>query len=188
MKYLDKIKDAIGYIKSDYYRYYGEDDTIVKIVLKALFSSNYCFRYIFWFRISSNFGGTLLRFIHYRLSIRYNIIIPAKTKIGYGLYIGHGGGIVINGNTIIGNNVNLSQFLSIGTNHKTPAIIGDNVYIGPNVCIVEDVNIGNDVTIGAGAVVTKDIPSHTTVVGVPAKVIGKSHSEYIQNQVMVHTH
>lgn len=72
---------------------------------------------------------------------------------------------------MIGNNCNVSQFLSIGTNKKTPATIGDNVYIRPNVCIVEDVKIGNNVVIGAGAVVTKDIPDNAISVGVPAHVI-----------------
>ena len=65
--------------------------------------------------------------------------IPRQCEIGYGLYIGHGICMVINQGTVIGNNVNLSHFLSIGTNKSTPATIGDNVYIGPNVCIVEDV-------------------------------------------------
>lgn len=109
--------------------------------------------------------------MHRHLMIKYGIQIPRTTKIGYGFYIGHGVGIVINGGTIIGNNVNISQFLSIGTNKRTPAVIGDNVYIGPNVCIVEDVHIGNNATIGAGAVVIKDVPDDATVVGVPAKVI-----------------
>ena len=44
-----------------------------------------------------------------------------------------GRGISINGGSIIGNNCNISQFLTIGTNKNTPAIIGDNVYIGPNI-------------------------------------------------------
>ena len=79
--------------------------------------------------------------------------------------------MVVNGGTVIGNNVNLSQFLNIGTNRNTPAIIGDNVYIGPHVCIVEDVKIGNNVSVGAGAVVTKDIPDNATTAGVPAKVL-----------------
>lgn len=113
---------------------------------------------------------------------KYGIQIPHTTKIGYGFYIGHGIGIVINGGTVIGNNVNISQFLSIGTNKGTPAIIGDNVYIGPHVSIVEDVRIGNNTTIGAGSVVVHDIPDGATVAGVPAKVISyKDHSQYICN-------
>ena len=79
--------------------------------------------------------------------------------------------MVVNGGTVIGNNVNLSQFLNIGTNHETPAIIGDNVYVGPHVSIIEDVKIGCNSSIGAGAVVTKDVPENATVAGVPAKVL-----------------
>lgn len=109
------------------------------------------------------------RQLHRHYSIKYGIQIPVSTRIGYGFYIGHGVGIVINGGTTIGNNVNISQFLSIGTNRHTPATIGDNVYIGPNVCIVEDVNIGSNTTIGAGSVVVKDIPENSTAVGCPAK-------------------
>ena len=77
---------------------------------------------------------------------------------------------MIHPNTVIGNNCNISQFLSIGSNHGTPAVIGDNVYIGPHVSIVENVKIGDNATIGAGAVVAKDIPANMTVAGVLAKV------------------
>lgn len=91
--------------------------------------------------------------------------------------------MVINSSTLIGNNVNLSQFLNIGTNHDTPAIIGDNVYIGPNVNIVEDVIVGNNTTIGAGAVVTKDVPESATIAGVPAKVLNyNALGRYINNR------
>ena len=71
----------------------------------------------------------------------------------------------------IGNNVNLSQFTTIGSNHNKAATIGDNTYIGPNACIIEDVTIGSNVTIGAGSVVTKDIPDNATACGNYAKVI-----------------
>ena len=90
--------------------------------------------------------------------------------------------MVVNGGTVIGNNVNLSQFLNIGTNHETPAIVGDNVYIGPHVCVVEDVKIGCNSTIGAGAVITRDVPKNATVAGVPAKVLNYNNpGRYIGN-------
>ena len=109
--------------------------------------------------------------------------IPSSVKIGYGLYIGHGGPVVINPTAIIGNNVNLSQFTTIGSNEGKAATIGDNVYIGPNVCVVEDVVIGNNVTIGAGSVVTKSIPDNATAVGNYAKVINYNNpARYIGNK------
>ncbi len=130
--------------------------------------------------------GFISRRLHNHYTIKYGIQIPHDTKIGYGFYIGHGVGVVINGGTTIGNNVNISQFLSIGTNKHTPATIGDNVYIGPNVCIVEDVKIGNDTIIAAGSVVIRDIPQNSTAVGCPAKVIGENkHPEYVHNRWVV---
>lgn len=189
-----KLKEIYRYILSDYTRYYGNggggEDTVspVKVIMLALSRRNHCFTYLFWFRLASfkNPFYYLALIKHYTFSRKWGIQIPAGTKIGYGFYIGHGVGIVINGGTVIGNNCNVSQFLSIGTTKKTPATIGDNVYIGPNVCIVEDVKIGNNVTIGAGAVVTKDIPDNATAAGVPAKVISyKDNSRLVHNRYIV---
>lgn len=132
---------------------------------------------------TSGLTGILAKIMHRKYTLKYGIQIPYNTKIGYGFYIGHGVGIVINGRTTIGNNVNISQFLSIGTSKRTPATIGDNVYIGPHVCIVEDVKIGSNTTIGAGSVVINNIPINSTAVGCPAKVIGENkHPEYIANR------
>lgn len=114
--------------------------------------------------------------------IRRNIDMTRHLKVGFGFYIGHGTSMVINSRTIIGNNVNLSHFLSIGTNHETPALIGDEVYIGPGVCIVEDARIGSRSTIGAGAVVLGHIPPGCTAAGVPAKVLNSANpARYIVN-------
>lgn len=179
------MKDLFLYIKSDYQRYNGEVGGVLKILRYLLFGRNHCFNYSFWLRLSSrkNVLFPLALLMHKHLSVKYGIQIPRKTRIGYGFYIGHGIGIVINGGTVIGNNVNISHFLSIGTNNDTPAIIGDNVYIGPNVCIVEDVHVGNNATIGAGAVVVKDVPDNATVAGVHAKVISyKSPGRFIKNR------
>lgn len=176
------------YIQSDYYRYSGEKLTPVKLFTKAVFGSNHCFRYSFYMRLANAGGllGLIAKVQHRRYTLKYGIQIPRNTKIGYGFYIGHGVGIVINGGTTIGNNVNISQFLSIGTNKRTPATIGDNVYIGPNVCIIEDVKIGSDTTIGAGSVVIRDIPENSTVIGCPAKIIGENkHPEYIHNRWVI---
>lgn len=109
--------------------------------------------------------------------------IPKSTKIGYGLYIGHEGPVIVNETAIIGNNCNLSQFTTIGSNNGAAAHIGDNVYIGPSVCIVENVQIGDNVTIGAGSVVTKDVPDNATAAGNYAKVLNYNNpGRYVGNR------
>ena len=170
---MAKMKGILELIISDYTRYYGGGISVLKLLFIALTAKNHCFAYSFWLRLASrkNIFLPLAKVMHYRLSRKYGIQISPSMQLGYGLYIGHGVAIVINPQTKIGNNCNISQGLTIGSNHGTPATIGDNVYIGPGVCIVENVTIGNNATIGAGAVVVKDIPENATAIGVPAKVI-----------------
>lgn len=157
------------YIKSDLYRYYG--DASFKTFLLAYFM-NKTFRFQVALRLwqTKGFWGFVGKFL-YKINRNENLQIPPNTKIGYGLYIGHNGPVVIHHTTVIGNNCNLSQFTTIGSNKGMAAVIGDNVYVGPNVCIIENVKIGNNVTIGAGSVVTKDIPDNATAVGNYAKCI-----------------
>ena len=169
------------YVKSDLMRYYGKYDMLT--FLKA-YCQNSTFRFQYAFRLCHSTGlmkilGLFLWGIN---RTKKRILLSRHTKVGYGLYIGHGGPIVISPTASIGNNCNLSQFTTIGTNKGRAATIGDHTYIGPNVCIVEDVTIGSNVTIGAGSVVTKDIPDNATAVGNYAKVINYDNpGRYIGN-------
>lgn len=169
-----ELKEIIEFIKSDLYRYTGK--LSAKNFIRNYFF-NRSFYYTFWFRLCKS-KNLILQFIarvmHFRLSRKYGIQIPRSVQVGYGLYIGHGMALVLNPSVKIGNNCNLSQFTTIGSNHGQAATIGNNVYIGPNTCIVENIKIGNFVTIGAGSVVTKDIDENCTSAGVPAKVISIS--------------
>ncbi|WP_248324553.1 MULTISPECIES: serine O-acetyltransferase [unclassified Caballeronia] len=159
-------------IRSDLYRYAGSVGTGAFI---RKFVSSEGFNYSVWFRLASGYSrglsGVLLRIILRRKQRQFGIVIPVGTRIGPGLYIGHFGTIVVNETAVIGANCNLSQGVTIGSNHGQAATIGDNVYIGPNVCIVENVLIGDSVTIGAGSVVTSNVPSNVTVAGAPARVV-----------------
>lgn len=170
------------YIKSDLMRYYGKYDGATFI--KAYFT-NPTIRFLCAFRLCHCTGlARILGSFLWKMNWTKNRIqISRKTKIGYGLYIGHNGPIVVNPTTVIGNNCNLSQFTTIGSNHGKAATIGDNTYIGPNCCIIEDVKIGSNVTIGAGSVVTKDIPDNATAVGNYAKVINFNNpARYIKRR------
>ena len=93
------------------------------------------------------------------------------------------------GPVCIGNHVNLAQGITItALNHNfedaskrideqgistKPVVIGDDVWIGANAVILPGVTIGSHCVVAAGAVVTKDVPNHTLVGGVPAKLIKK---------------
>lgn len=157
------------FIMSDLYRYTGKTNWFA--FLKAYLRIP-AFRYQVAFRMVNSHGIKMLwGGVLWLLRNKQIIQLPRKTKVGYGLYIGHNGPIVIAPTVVIGNNVNLSQFTTIGSNKGQAAQIGDNVYIGPNVCIVENVKIGNNASIGAGSVVTKDIPENATAVGNYARVI-----------------
>lgn len=178
------MNQALEYIRSDYFRYTGRKASLFKMFLYTF--TNHNFRFSFWFRIASRRSilTPFARIIKAAISSRYGIYISRKTKIGYGLYIGHGFGIVINSTATIGNNCNLSQFSTIGSNDGKAATIDDNVYIGPHVCIVENVHIGSNVTIGAGSVVTKEIPDNATCAGVPAHILNFNNpARYINNKV-----
>ncbi len=170
------------YIKSDLFRYYGKSDFIT-FIKALLVNASFRFQYAWRMRQSKGllkYYGLILWFLNRN---RKRIDLPVQTKVGYGLYIGHGGPVVVNPTAVIGNNVNLSQFTTIGSNHGKAAVIGDNVYIGPCVCVVEDIRIGDNVTIGAGSVVTKSIPDNATAVGNYAKVINYANpGRYILNR------
>ena len=157
------------YVKSDLYRLYG-NCSISSFGLAYLKYPS--FRFLVAFRLAKS-GGVegLIGKVLWRFRDRLRIQIPLQTKIGYGLYIGHNGPVIINGSAVIGNNVNLSQFTTIGSNSDQAAEIGDNTYIGPNVCIVGHVRIGSNVSIDAGSVVTKDIPDNATAAGNYAKIL-----------------
>lgn len=90
--------------------------------------------------------------------------------------------ITIGNNVKIGPNVVIRdsdnhQIIREGGVESAPICIGNNVWIGLNTIILKGVTIGDGAVIGAGAVVTKDIPSNCLAVGVPAKVV-KSNIQY----------
>ena len=141
------------YVKSDLMRYYGKYDRLTFI---RAYLTNRVFRFQYALRLCqcTGFAKLIGVFLYYISPTRRAIQIPRDTKIGYGLYIGHAGPVIVNPSAVIGNNCNLSQFTTIGSN----------------------------VTIGAGSVVTKDIPDNATAVGNYAKVVNYNNpGRYILN-------
>lgn len=115
------------------------------------------------------------------IEVSTGISIPASAKIGHSLYIGHFGNIIINSNSIIGNNCNISQGVTIGVSglgqKRGVPKIGNNVYIGANSVVAGDIIVGDNVLIGACSLVNKDVSNNTVVLGVPAVKISEKGSE-----------
>lgn len=118
------------------------------------------------------------------IEILTGISIPYTAQIGKRFYIGHPGQIILNGRTVIGENCNISQGVTIGVSgrgvKRGVPIIGNNVYMGANAVIVGKIRIGDGVVVGANSLVVSDVEDNVTVLGVPAKKINNHNSsDYI---------
>ena len=98
-----------------------------------------------------------------------------KSRLGPGTKSGHFSYI---GDAEIGANVNIGAG-TVTCNYdgesKNLTVIGDDVFIGSDSMLVAPVNIGDRASTGAGAVVTKDVPPDSLVVGVPARIVSSEN-------------
>ena len=103
------------------------------------------------------------------------IEIHPGAKIGEGLFIDHGMGVVIGETSEIGDNVVIYQGVTLGgTSHqktKRHPTLGDRVVVGVGAQLIGDITIGSNSKIGAGSVVVNSVPVNATVVGVPGRVV-----------------
>ena len=173
----------------DLYRYYGEKgETFVQRLLRptelkyiALFRrASYC-----KFRPFKLYYTVKLKLMSYKTHIQ----IPARTKIGEGFYIGHSGRVIIHPEAQLGKNMNVATGVTIGYENRgerkgAPTFDG-NCWIGTNSVVVGNVRIGEDVMIAPLTFVNFDVPSHSIVIGNPAKIIHKENAteDYICNVV-----
>lgn len=109
------------------------------------------------------------------------IEIHPGAKIGRGVFIDHGMGVVIGETAEIGDNVTMYQGVTlggtgkdIGKRHPT---IGNNVLISAGAKILGPFNVGDNSKVGAGAVVLKEVPPNCTVVGIPGRVVMKGNKK-----------
>lgn len=102
------------------------------------------------------------------------IEIHPGAKIGKRFFIDHGMGVVIGETSIIGDDVLLYQGVTLGgtglEKGKRHPTIGNNVVIGTGAKILGNITVGDNSYIGANAVVIKDVPANSTVVGVPGRI------------------
>lgn len=181
------------YVESDMYRWTGEKNgKKQKRKLKRIPQ----FQLIYYKRKCEKYRGKnkiifgIYSLVYRKLKIKYLTDIPAKTQMGYGFVVEHLGGIAINPKTVIGNNVNIYNGVTIGVEkrgeRKGTPVIGSEVWIGANAVIVGNVHIGNNVLVAPNSFVNFSVPDDSIVVGNPAKVIHNKEAcaYYIKNKYL----
>ena len=175
--------------KKDLYRYYGQE----KETFRQRLARPPQIKYLSVLRKCSSAKNKFSRFF-YRMKLkkiqeRTLIQIPYTAKIGEGFYIGHYGRLIINGDAVLGKNVNIATGVTIGQESRGKRegvpTISDNVWIGTNAVIVGKITIGTDVLIAPNSFVNFDVPDHSIVVGNPAKIIHREDATegYVCNKV-----
>lgn len=145
-------------------------------------SANWCYKHKLFF---------LARWISQRAVKKTNIEIHPAAKIGRRFFIDHGTGVVIGETAEIGDDVTIYQGVTLGgtgkdTGKRHPTI-GNNVMIGAGAKLLGPFKVGDNVNIAAGAVVLDAIPSNSTAVGVPARVV-KRNGQRLHSQELDQVH
>ena len=121
----------------------------------------------------------LARWYSQRTVRKTGIEIHPGAKIGKGLFIDHGNGVIIGETAIIGDNVTLYQGVTLGGTGKEKGkrhpTIGNNVMISAGAKVLGSFTVGENSKIGAGSVVLSEVPPNCTVVGVPGRVVKRDN-------------
>ncbi|MEI6439601.1 MAG: serine O-acetyltransferase [Alphaproteobacteria bacterium] len=118
---------------------------------------------------------TIAFYLQSRVSEVFQVDIHPATRIGSGVFVDHGTGIVIGETAVIGNDVSLLQGVTLGgtgadRGDRHPKI-GNGVLLGAGAKVLGNIKIGDFAKIASGSVVLKDVPAHCTAAGVPARLI-----------------
>ena len=119
-------------------------------------------------------------FLQNRSSVLYGVDIHPAAKIGKGIMLDHAHNIVIGETAVVEDNVSMLHGTTLGGSGKERGDrhpkIREGVMIGAGAKILGNIEVGKGASIAAGSVVLENVPPHTTVAGVPAKVVGKAKS------------
>jgi serine O-acetyltransferase len=176
---------AVGYNDFNMFRAIKEqidtifrEDPAAKGVLEIIF----CypgFHAILLHRVAHKFHGWGMQFVARLISqigrTLTGIEIHPGAKIGRRFFIDHGMGVVIGETAEVGDDVLLYQGVTLGgtgkeTGKRHPTL-GDHVVVGTGAKVLGNIRIGDHVKIGAGSVVIRPVPDHSTVVGIPGRVV-----------------
>ena len=139
------------------------------------------FRYMLYFRwYQSGLLRPLARLFLHRICRKTLTEIGWHSQIGAGFVIVHPGGIAVNNEVVIGDNCTVYHGVTLGMEFRGPRqgnpTIGNRVWIGANATVVGNITVGDDVLIAPSAFVNFDVPSHSIVLGNPARIIPRDNA------------
>jgi serine O-acetyltransferase len=140
---------------------------------------------LFFHRVAHSLYNKKLRFIPRFISAFGQFLtvidIHPAAQIGRRVFIDHGVGVVIGETAIIGNDVLIYQQVTLGgvstSKGKRHPTLENNVVIGAGAKILGNITIGANSKVGANSVVVKNVPSHCTAVGIPARVLKRGYDQ-----------
>jgi serine O-acetyltransferase len=174
----------LALIASDMYRYRGQisvKEAALLIWKERGFAATLPYRLARFCHINQYKWWGLLAKLLYRLTQEHMLFeLPYQVPAGPGLKITHVTGMVINHEAILGRDVHLSHTVTLGhkpagSNAGAPTL-NNRIYVAPGAQIIGGITLADDVAVGANAVVTKSVPAHSVVVGIPAKVLSDEGS------------
>ena len=116
-----------------------------------------------------------------RASMKFGVDIHPAATFGSGIMLDHATGLVVGETAVVGNQVSILQSVTLGGTGKEHGDrhpkIADGVLISAGAKILGNIRVGEGAKVGAGSVVLRDVPAHTTVAGVPATVVGRPDSD-----------
>lgn len=185
MGMISYIKEEINVIR--------ERDPAIKSNMEVLLYPS--FKVILSYRVAHKLYRKkhyfLARWISQRAARKTGIEIHPGARIGKGLFIDHGSGVIIGETTIIGDNVTLYQGVTLGGTGKEKGkrhpTLKDNVMVSAGAKILGSFTIGENSKIGAGSVVLEEVPPNCTVVGVPGRVV-RMGNQKVPRSEMDHIH
>lgn len=122
----------------------------------------------------------LATYLQSRVSEIFQVDIHPAARFGVGVFIDHATGIVVGETAVVGNDVSILQDVTLGGTGKDSGDrhpkVGDGVLLAAGAKVLGNITIGEGAKVGAGSVVLKPVPPHTTVAGIPATIVGRSAS------------
>lgn len=123
---------------------------------------------------------SLALFLQNQISVVFGVDIHPAARVGKGVLLDHGTGIVIGETAVVEDDVSILQSVTLGGTGKESGDrhpkIRRGVLLSAGAIVLGNIEVGIGAKVGAGSVVLKNVPPHTTVAGVPAEVVGKPKS------------